>query len=88
MNNLIQIFSRNSKVLYLILLTILLSGFSFSEIEVANQQDFSNQPKSDKISTHKTEKNSADVKGEAEEMPIYGNWKSFTKQNGVPADNA
>ncbi len=87
MKNLIQIFLRNSKVLYLIVLTVLLSGFSFSEIEVANQEDFSNQSKSEKNSLQNTEENSTDV-SEEESMPIYGNWKSFTKKNGLPADKA
>ena len=85
MNNLIRIFLKNSKVLYLIVLSVLLSGFSFSEIELANQEDFSNQSKSEKGSLQDIEKNSTDVKSE-EPMPIYGNWKSFTKKNGLPAD--
>ena len=87
MKKLSQIFLKRSKVLYLIMLSILLSGFSFSEIEVANQQDFSNQSKSEKASLQNIEENSTDV-SEEEPMPIYGNWKTFTKKNGLPADKA
>jgi len=29
-----------------------------------------------------------DIPPEAGEMPVYGNWKTFTKKNGLPADKA
>lgn len=84
-----RFFQKNFKVLYLILLSIFLSGYSISEQNISFQEDFNNnQLKSDKVSLEESKENSSDVKAEMEPMPVYGNWETFTKEDGLPADKA
>ena len=80
---------KNIKVLYLILISVILTGFSISEQNNSFEEELhSNQRKSDEVSFMKSNENSTDVKDEKEQMPIYGNWESFTKKDGLPADKA
>jgi ligand-binding sensor domain-containing protein len=84
-----EIFIVRSKVMFFLLITFFMLGFTLFEPTESFPEDINdNRSKVDKT-THKINSgNSADVKGETDEMPIYGNWKSFTKKNGLPADKA
>ncbi len=83
-----KIFNNRSRVLFFLLISILLSGFTlFEPTEPSSENLSDNQPKTDKTTHQITNENSTDVSEEGS-MPIYGNWKSFTKKNGLPADKA
>ena len=89
MKNNNRFFQKNIKVLSLILLSVFLSGFSISKQDKSFQNDLEdNQAKPVEISSRVSPETGSDIKDEAQQMPVYGNWETFTVKDGLPADKA
>ncbi len=74
-------FLKGTKVLIATFLILVVSAFTVTRTEEERGTDPSDP------TTTTGNRYSAILKA-AGEMPVYGNWKSFTKENGLPADKA
>lgn len=75
MKNTIRKFATGAKLLSLVILGGCLLGFTMDV-----NQSGSEIPATNSLDTA--------VKKESEPMPLYGNWKTFTRKDGLPADKA
>lgn len=75
MKNTIRKFATGAKLLSLVILGGCLLGFTMDV-----NQSGSEIPATNSFDTA--------VKKESEPMPLYGNWKTFTRKDGLPADKA
>lgn len=75
MKNTIRKFGTGAKLLSLVILGGCLLGFTMDV-----NQSGSEIPATNSFDTA--------VKKESEPMPLYGNWKTFTRKDGLPADKA
>ena len=79
------------KVLFITVLVISISGFSPNNqnTKIIPGERHDNQTTDGENSrVIGSGDNIADIKKEAGEMPVYGNWKTFTKKDGLPANKA
>lgn len=76
------------KAIVLILFIISLSGFSpvNKGINICESEDIEDKTKSGNEATVATGNNMNEIIQAAGDMPVYGNWKTFTKKDGLPSD--
>ena len=83
MKNKLKVFFKGSRVFLASLVIISLSGFNtIKPGQSSKGDDNKNTP------SGVTVKKGSNINEEAGSMPIYGNWKTFTKKDGLPADKA
>jgi ligand-binding sensor domain-containing protein len=82
---------KANKVLFITVLFISISGFSLKNLNsrVMQEEKYDNQIANEKnFGVLGSVDNIRDIKKEAGDMPVYGNWKTFTKNDGLPANKA
>lgn len=82
--------SKGMKVLIMTVLVISISSFSpgNQDKDPSRGESVDNQAKTGKTSPVMTGNNTRNMIKKAGDMPVYGNWKTFTKKDGLPANKA
>lgn len=88
MNKLNRIVQKGIKIL--ILAVFIISVFGFTEADndnnSAKSENTENQMKNDGKAKVTAKKNINKIIQAAGEMPVYGNWETFTKEDGLPSN--